>query len=258
MIRTLTECLCLMDKCFSILLLINCVPLFIYGQSVIATAGGNNNGAGGSISFTVGQPAYTFQSSSGSVNAGVQQPSLLSGLPIQLVEFKAEVNANQTVTLSWTTETEINNDFFTIERSTNGFDWEWLVEVTGAGTTNQTQSYQSIDESPYQGVSYYRLKQTDLDGSFTFSDIQTVLIGVYDIHIYPNPTVDELTLNLSRTNNHETNYHILDARGIAVISGTANNVIHQIDLSRLSSGNYWIRIASDNKLSTIHSFIKLN
>jgi hypothetical protein len=91
----------------------------------------------------------------------------ISGLPIELLDFTAKV-FSQCVSLTWLTAAEINNDFFTIERSRNGVNWEILTFVQGAGNSNQVLTYTWEDDQPLNGISYYRLKQTDFDGQFEY------------------------------------------------------------------------------------------
>ena len=81
-------------------------------------------------------------------------------LPIELLSFRATPDASQ-VDLDWSTATETNNDYFTIERSTNGVDWSEIVRQPGSGTTTSQVNYHAIDPNPFVGTSYYRLKQTD-------------------------------------------------------------------------------------------------
>lgn len=85
-------------------------------------------------------------------------------LPIDLIGFEA-VQDNEVVNITWSTATEINNDFFTLERSVDGTNFEEIGSVSGAGTTNEVQEYSFADLDPAQGTSYYRLKQTDYDGT---------------------------------------------------------------------------------------------
>jgi hypothetical protein len=88
-------------------------------------------------------------------------------LPIELLSFSAEVLPGE-VLLHWSTATEINNDFFTLERSEDAFAWEIIGQVQGAGTTSQTMHYTFSDRQPLEGLSYYRLKQTDFDGTYEY------------------------------------------------------------------------------------------
>jgi len=99
----------------------------------------------------------------------------LNILPITLLSFRAEA-VDGLVHTEWVTATEINNDFFTLERSKDGENWEAAGTVDGAGDSNTELSYAFVDDAPYYGISYYRLRQTDFDGTSTVSDPRAVEI----------------------------------------------------------------------------------
>ena len=109
-------------------------------------------------------------------------------LPIELVSFNAFYH-NQKVIIEWAAAWEQNNDFFTIERSLDAFTFETVVIVDGAGDSQSLLEYSAIDEKPYPGVSYYRLKQTDFDGQFDYSQVVQVINKNtdQDLVLYPNP-----------------------------------------------------------------------
>ncbi len=112
-------------------------------------------------------------------------------LPIELISFEASPRSSSSVELKWETASEINNDFFTIERSKHGQNWVELEKVKGAGNSTNKLSYHLFDVSPLGGTSYYRLKQTDFDGEYSYSEIEAVFIENSEkekISIYPNPT----------------------------------------------------------------------
>ena len=121
----------------------------------------------------------------------------LSPLPIELTFFQADEREIE-VDLYWQTASEVNNDFFTIERSRDALSWEGVLTIDGAGNSNDLLNYTAIDHFPYSGVSYYRLKQTDFDGKFSYSEIETVYlldeISKTELSLYPNPTHGEITL----------------------------------------------------------------
>ncbi|MCZ4409813.1 autotransporter-associated beta strand repeat-containing protein [Cryomorphaceae bacterium 1068] len=96
-------------------------------------------------------------------------------LPITLLSFQAEVK-DDLVHTNWITASEINNDFFTVERSKDGSSWEEVGTVEGAGDSNTELAYAFVDDAPYSGISYYRLRQTDFDGTTTVSEIRAVEI----------------------------------------------------------------------------------
>lgn len=106
-------------------------------------------------------------------------------LPIELLSFEAEVE-NGSVMLDWVTSSEISNDFFTVEKSVNLNDWTLVANVDGAGNSTQSLSYEITDQDPFLGKSYYRLKQTDFDGSYAYFTPRSVDV-VAEYHVYPNP-----------------------------------------------------------------------
>ncbi len=111
-----------------------------------------------------------------------------AGLPIELIIFQAVVIDN-TVRLEWKTATETNNDFFTVERSKDGDIFEELGVFEAAGNSFVENEYSAIDRKPLKGIGYYRLKQTDFDGEFTYSDIIAVNLDLAetDFSLSPNP-----------------------------------------------------------------------
>ncbi|WP_276367289.1 hypothetical protein [Chryseolinea sp. H1M3-3] len=96
-----------------------------------------------------------------------------SPLPIELLAFTALLN-NSEVNLRWSTAAETNNDYFTVERASDIEHFEPLLEIDGKGTTKELNDYAVTDPSPMYGRSYYRLKQTDFDGKFSYSSVQVV------------------------------------------------------------------------------------
>lgn len=94
-------------------------------------------------------------------------------LPVELTEFSAQLIKHQ-VHLTWQTATEINNDYFEVERSIDGFEWETIDRIKGAGNSTVILNYTTLDRHPKTGVSYYRLKQTDYDGTFAYSHIESI------------------------------------------------------------------------------------
>ncbi|MGL4599856.1 MAG: T9SS type A sorting domain-containing protein [Bacteroidia bacterium] len=91
-----------------------------------------------------------------------------STLPIELLFFRASAE-DQKVNLSWETASELNNHFFTIERSSDGLVFEEIERILGAGNSTQNNFYQYTDSSPFAHTSYYRLKQTDFNGEYSYS-----------------------------------------------------------------------------------------
>ena len=170
----------------------------------------------------------------------------LNPLPIELVDFKAEL-INQEVRLSWVTGSELNNDFFTVERSESGETFSSIGQVNGNGTINQKSEYSLTDRSPLYGTSYYRLKQTDFDGKFTYSKVIKVenaeVKGYFKI--YPNPVVDN-KFNFELTGIEpgiEVPFKIVNAQGASVFEALykadqSGRIKTAVELTPVSSGFY--------------------
>ncbi|MCK5856206.1 MAG: T9SS type A sorting domain-containing protein [Bacteroidales bacterium] len=166
-------------------------------------------------------------------------------LPIELLSFDAKANG-AIVDLSWVTVTETNNEYFTIERSIDGTKWEAVLEKQGAGNSNQIISYSAVDFYPINGLSYYRLRQTDFDGSISWSNIVSVNFDGENhetsVLIYPNPSDGTLVnVVLGGFDKAKVLIEINDIVGHQVYSKIyTNKRAIQLDLSDLSSGVYFI------------------
>ncbi|MEO8588218.1 MAG: hypothetical protein ABI432_02530 [Flavobacteriales bacterium] len=109
-------------------------------------------------------------------------------LPIELLSFSA-MKDGQGVLTSWATATELNNDHFEVQRSMNGSQWNTIGSVRGAGTTQSTHFYDMTDPEPAPGINYYRLKQVDVDGSSSYSEVEAVAFTEADeALIWPQPS----------------------------------------------------------------------
>jgi len=113
-------------------------------------------------------------------------------LPIELLSFEVKLN-EKVVDLTWKTASEKDNDYFVIERSNDSENWIEIAQTKGAGTSNSVLAYNETDYSPENGINYYRLKQVDFNGDFTYSSIKTVNFkGTKGtIEIYTNPNIGE-------------------------------------------------------------------
>lgn len=119
---------------------------------------------------------------------------LSSPLPIELISFTAQPRASE-IELKWSTASEQNNDFFTIQRSQDAEQWEEVRTIQGAGTKSDRTDYETTDDFPYPGVSYYRLKQTDFDGQFSFSQVRRVDVSRFEfVKVYPNPSSEAFNI----------------------------------------------------------------
>ncbi len=179
-------------------------------------------------------------SASGSNNQGISI-NTPNPLPVELIFFTAYLKSNQTVALEWQTASEINNDFFTIERSRDGDKWEMILITDGAGNSNMTIEYNEVDSDPLPGISYYRLKQTDFDGTIKYSAVVSVSLNQDGLMLYPNPASGNINV-VSKALQAVYLYNALgqDISNFVSMTGISDTQI-QIDLTRLSPGVYFIR-----------------
>jgi len=170
--------------------------------------------------------------------------SALTPLPVELVHFTASIADDESsVNLDWQTATETNNDYFNIERSEDAIDWESIIEVNGAGNSTVPITYSTVDQNPYPGVSYYRLKQTDFDGKYAYSPVSIVDFSGPEsstINIYPNPTDAQITITATST--EIAAFRVFNMLGQDVTSAVnvlaSNELEAVLDLSNLPRGIY--------------------
>ncbi|MDG1476444.1 MAG: GEVED domain-containing protein, partial [Vicingaceae bacterium] len=183
-----------------------------FGQGAVNERAYTNSGVSGNlIKFRIpfsdlpANGVYFF--TIGSINGAI------APLPIELIAFNAD--CNKKIELNWTTASEINNDYFTVERSLNGVDFEALTVISGAGNSNDIKKYSWIDESNSSEVSYYRLKQTDFDGVVSYSDLKIASCDEeVQFGVYPNPTSNSVTLSFNSEINIQYQIVSLDGRVI--------------------------------------------
>lgn len=162
-----------------------------------------------------------------------------SPLPVQLLEFTATPDKNKRVICRWVTATEINNDYFTVMRSKNGIDFEVIGTVDGAGNSTSLLSYSFVDENPYTGISYYKLRQTDFNGDFTFS--QTVAVHIFtgsaDVNVFPNPSNGIFFIAKNDPDN-PVQIMIYDMKGRLIKQDTFYDSYNQVDITGFGKGVY--------------------
>jgi hypothetical protein len=155
----------------------------------------------------------------GSTTSGPLEFGTGTTLPVELTSFHASLKG-ESVQLDWTTASEDGNDYFTVQRSADGSVFEDLMEVDGAGYSTVNHTYQAEDKDPLNGTSFYRLKQTDFDGHFAYSQIAEINYkqSVFSFEVSPNPTSGSvLNLKLSGAVSGQISVRVLSLTG-AVIS----------------------------------------
>lgn len=165
-------------------------------------------------------------------------------LPVVLLSFTAECD-NTKVVLKWSTASEINNNYFVIERSENSIDFETIGQVKGAGNSNSVSNYSFTDKDIRKGTFYYRLKQVDYNGVNKYLDIKAVSnIGEgssCDLIIKPNPCVGKCEISLENCTEEEfqdARIMLFDALGNAVYSSMSKQIVNGKATFELDNTNY--------------------
>lgn len=169
-----------------------------------------------------------------------------SALPVDLIHFSAEYD-QKAVLLSWTTDTEINNMGFDIERSSDGRRFEKIGYQAGHGTSYQTNRYSHIDKTPKQGANLYRLVQKDYDGHMTYSKIEIAYVNITevdDIFVYPNPVGETLHIQSFDENSTAILYSNLGQPLHTLKSGST---LIAVDMTKYPRGQYVLVVQSGNK-----------
>ena len=216
---------------------------WLYGVPAAIT-----NTAANTVTVQIGQDASTSDEDMYPVWTLVDNSD---PLPIELVRFVGEC-ANGKIDLSWTTWTETNNDFFTVERSNNGNDWEIVDVIEGAGNSNQPITYDVVDDLPYGGTSYYRLKNTDFAGKTEYSDVIAVSCGSdgSDFNFVNAYDIDhsELMVEFTAHENEDFTIMLYDASGRRVLDhgGVGYDGLNRVrlDVGDLARGIYILNLTN--------------
>lgn len=178
-------------------------------------------------------------------------------LPIDLVAFDAEWENEQKTKglISWTVASQIDNAFFTIEKSHDNVNWSELANVDGDGTFNGMKSYSVIDENPFGDITYYRLKQTDFVGQFEIYD--PVFISkdavASSLKLFPNPAEEVTFVEIYSEINTSANIIITDLNGKILMNRTERlfeglNKI-KLNVGQLEAASYSLRVVSNKSIN---------
>lgn len=244
-------------------------------NSVISGSGklvvtGNYSNSLGANTFT--GPSYVYGSTSGFLfppavgNQGTLQtndPALYNytnstyvALPVTLLSFRGD-EVDDNIMLKWSTASEINNDYFTIERSVDGMHFAQLAAIGGAGNSTTKKNYEYVDEHPCIGRSYYRLTQVDYDGKRATFKVIAVLKKESELIVpYPNPTSDELYVDIEPG---KYTVSLYDRNGYVIPSSFVTTETESgrlaLDFRALDQGMYVIHLV--NKASGVKRIFKV-
>ena len=166
-------------------------------------------------------------------------------LPIELLVFDAETAGAQQVLTSWTTATESNNAYFTVERSADAAVFTPVGTVQGAGNSQQLIRYTWLDTEPLSGLSYYRLRQTDFDGTSTTSALAAVHRGHGAVVILGNPIHEQLSLVLPE----EMDVRVIDAGSRSMFNARLSRGTQHIPVHTWDSGVYHVITTTGSAVS---------
>ncbi len=174
-----------------------------------------------------------------------------ASLPVTWLYSNASV-VGKTVEVTWSTSAEINNDYFTIEKTTDGIHFERAGIVKGAGNSTQVHNYLFIDDAPYTGASFYRIRQTDYDGKQSLSRLMAVNLKLKttDLTFYPNPAGNSVFISLPPAVAKKGGMlHITDIKGSDVIAPVAiqanKGALMTLDIHSLAQGMYFMQLVSE-------------
>ncbi len=241
-----------------IAVIVNGTPFSVSGAagngsfSPVSATGNSTIPTGGPITVDI-----TFSSGVSTGTIRIDDFSISGALPIELLSFHAKASDNS-VLLSFATAIELNNAYFSIERSQDGVRFETIGQVNGAGTSTVKQDYLFTDKQPLKGTNFYRFKQVDFDGQFSYSPVVLVKTGqIGGLSLFPQPALDQLRVVLEPSTVDATDWQVYDFAGRLVQSGKleAESTNFEISTSALMEGTYVLRL-SNGQQAIIQQFQK--
>lgn len=178
-------------------------------------------------------------------------------LPVELTEFNLEEVASG-VKISWTTASERNNDYFTIQKSIDGLMWEEVMTVEGTGTSTELNSYEEYDNNYYVGLSYYRLMQTDFDGKEMYSETKAITMEKMVCSmfvVYPNPSSHQFTIEGDCLSEYSITLYDSNQKRVQA-NFQRNGATAILDVQNLSKGIYFLRVTDGIDTEVIQLMIK--
>lgn len=164
--------------------------------------------------------------------------SLLASIPVELLNFQAKP-LSKTVKLHWQTASELNADYFEVERSIDGKNFDKIGQIKAFGNSSALKNYEFTDNQPSNGTNYYRLRQIDFDRKTQLSPIVAVnFSSLSPLNVFPNPVSHTLIINGKIIGN----YYVFDVFGREILRGLLSENQTSIDVSPLVSGVYFLKI----------------
>ncbi|MCF1716971.1 T9SS type A sorting domain-containing protein [Flavihumibacter sp. RY-1] len=219
----------------------------------------------------VGGASYVASASTNVSNVSSADPvftlstidPIANPLPVTWLSFTGRY-FNGSVDLNWSTSLEVNNEEYTIERSADGQNFTAIGNVPGIGNTTSISRYSFKDTNPLSGSAYYRIKQTDRDGKFSYSDVIRVSnneVALKGIRLFPNPVSGNMPLTIENGNwsNKKVTITIYNAVGGIVRQEQitfGSDSRAKINVESLQKGSYFITTSINNERQTMQFFIQ--
>jgi len=165
-------------------------------------------------------------------------------LPVELVRFEAEVQST-IVTCEWETASELNNDYFLLQGSIDGYNWETIEVVDGAGTTTRSMYYEAEFDNAFNQHVFIRLKQVDFNGEFEYSDVLSINTQSIEVKMYPNPT-NGGNVQVESGLSGYYNLTVYSLSGQVMLSDVnAQGARYELETNSLNAGIYLVKIVQN-------------
>jgi hypothetical protein len=216
---------------------------------------GNNVIGGSNLTWCVSNDSNCGNQYQSTGGCNTLLPVTLISFTGKLVRVEDNLRENQKIAkIAWTSVNETNNDFYTVEKSTDGIDFQEFARIKGAGTINELRNYEVDDYTPFEGITYYRLKQTDFDGTYTYTKV--IAVETYtNLSIYPNPLhakEKQLAIHIHDKLYTDLVVSVLELSGKVVTQFIFNrqqgNVYSLALPTHIAQGIYLVHIKTNNQL----------
>ncbi|OHX67289.1 T9SS type A sorting domain-containing protein [Flammeovirga pacifica] len=165
-------------------------------------------------------------------------------LPVELNFFHVSLNES-TVLIEWSTSTEINNDYFEVEKSVDNLSWEVIGTIDGHGNSSTKLDYSYNDDNLNTAVAYYRLKQVDYDGQYEYFGSKKITTDIQSlIHVYPNPARGIINIEMKSVDSFD-NFVLFNHSGQKINTSKSASISNDhvtLDLSLLEKGMYYLKV----------------
>lgn len=228
------------------------------------TGAGNSVFQANNLAYTIDADSTFFLTITATDNLGCTaslQVPVYVGLDVAWLSFTGEVKATGNE-LKWITASEVNNDYFTLERSSNGTNFTAIATIDGKGNTNTASAYTYLDKEAPAGMSYYRISQTNFDGTRNYGGTVTLVRGETTLGvttIYPVPATHNVTVKFVSAQTAKIQANTYDAAGRLMntqnINATGGENTLNIDVANYPSGVYFVKLNNGNEVITTN-FVK--